>query len=93
MIVAVCTIELYMSQSGSLKSKRQILRAIKDRVHGTFNVSVAEIDHHDLWQRATLGIAVISTEARFANTVLNKVVNLVSKQSRAEILDWTIEIR
>jgi uncharacterized protein YlxP (DUF503 family) len=93
MIVGVCTIELYLSESGSLKSKRQVLRAIKDRVRGAFNVSVAEIDHHDLWQRATLGVAIVSTDSPFVHSVLNKVVDLINRQPRAEILDWTIEIR
>jgi uncharacterized protein YlxP (DUF503 family) len=93
MIVGVCTIELYLAESGSLKSKRQVLRAIKDRVRGSFNVSISEIDHHDLWQRATLGVAIISTDTPFAHRVLNKVVSLIGRESRAEIIDWTVEIR
>lgn len=93
MIIGVCTIDLYMAESGSLKSKRQILRALKDKVQGAFNVSVSEIDHHDLWQRATLGVAVVSTDVRFANRVLSKVVDLIGRQQRAEILDWTVEMR
>jgi uncharacterized protein YlxP (DUF503 family) len=93
MIVGACTIELFLAASGSLKSKRQILRAIKDRVRRSFNVSISEIDHHDLWQRATLGVAIIGTETRFIHSVLNKVVNLVSRESRAEVIDVTIEMR
>ena len=93
MVVGVCTIELFLAESGSLKSKRQVLRALKDRVRGTFNVSISEIDHQDLWQRATLGVAIISTEVRFAHSVLNNVINLIGRESRAEILDWTIEMR
>lgn len=93
MIVGVCTIDLFLAESGSLKSKRQVLRALKDRVRGNFNVSVAEIDHHDLWQRATLGVAVVSTEVRFVHQVLSKVVDLIAQERRAEILDWTIEMR
>jgi uncharacterized protein YlxP (DUF503 family) len=93
MIVGVCVIDLFLAESGSLKSKRQVLRAIKDRIRRSFNVSVSEIDYHDLWQRSTLGVAFISTETRFATAVLTKVVNLVAKETRAEILNWTIEMR
>jgi uncharacterized protein YlxP (DUF503 family) len=93
MIIGVCIIDLYLAECGSLKSKRQILRTIKERIKGTFNVSISEIDHHDLWQRATLGVAIVGTDARFANRVLCKVVDLVRKESRAEILDWSMEMR
>jgi hypothetical protein len=93
MIIGVCTIDLYLAESGSLKSKRQILRAIKDRIQRAFNVSVSEVDHHDLWQRATLGVAIVSTDVRFTNRVLNKVVDLVGKEPRAEILQWSLEMR
>jgi uncharacterized protein YlxP (DUF503 family) len=93
MIVGVCTIELYLGDSGSLKSKRQILRKLKDRTKNAFNVSISEIDHHDLWQRTTLGVAIITTDTRFANRVLCKVVDFIAKEPRAEILDWTVEMR
>jgi uncharacterized protein YlxP (DUF503 family) len=93
MIIGVCIIELYLAESGSLKSKRQVLRKLKDRIQGAFNVSVSEIDHQDLWQRATLGVAVVSTDARFANRVLCKVVDFVGKEPRAEILNWNLEMR
>ena len=93
MIVGVCIIELYLGDSGSLKSKRQVLRKLKDRIHNTFNVSISEIDHHDLWQRATLGAAIIATDTRFANRVLCKVVDFIANSRfEVEILDYEIEI-
>ncbi len=93
MIVAVCIIELFLSDSGSLKSKRQILRRLKDRIRNAFNVSISEVDHHDLWQRATLGVAIVASDTRFANRVLSRVVEVIAREPRAEILDWTVEIR
>jgi uncharacterized protein YlxP (DUF503 family) len=93
MVIGVCIIDLYLADSGSLKSKRQVLRKIKERIKGAFNVSISEIDHHDLWQRATLGVAIVGTDARFANRVLCKVVDFVHKEPRAEILDWSVEMR
>lgn len=60
MIVALLSIELFLPGSRSLKDKRMVLRRIKDRV-AKFNVAVAEVDHHDLWQRAALGLVTIAT--------------------------------
>jgi len=58
--VALCIIQIHLPAVGSLKEKRQVLRSLKDSLRGHYNVSVAEIDHQDLWQRLTLG----SSESR-----------------------------
>ena len=52
MVVGVLRLTLFLPENHSLKGKRQVLRAIKDRVRNKFNVSIAESDSHDLWQRA-----------------------------------------
>jgi len=58
MVVGLASIEIHIPECGSLKRKRQFLRGIKDRVKNRFNVSIAEVDHNDLWQRTTLGVSV-----------------------------------
>jgi uncharacterized protein len=58
--VAVLHVELHIPYSHSLKEKRMVLRRVKDRLQ-KFNVAVSEVEHHDLWQRAALGIVAIST--------------------------------
>jgi uncharacterized protein YlxP (DUF503 family) len=60
----VCLIEarLHVADSGSLKSKRKVVRSIKDAVRTRFGASVAEIDGHDTWQRSTLLIALVGGE-------------------------------
>jgi uncharacterized protein YlxP (DUF503 family) len=58
--VAVLVIELHFPEAGSLKSKRKELQSIKSQLHGRLGVAVAETDHHDLWQRATLTAALAS---------------------------------
>jgi uncharacterized protein YlxP (DUF503 family) len=58
--VALLHVELHIPYSQSLKDKRMVLRRVKDRLQ-KFNVAVAEVEHHDLWQRAGLGIVAIST--------------------------------
>ncbi|MBI3003134.1 MAG: DUF503 domain-containing protein [candidate division NC10 bacterium] len=60
MIVGTAVVELQLPENGSLKGKRKVLRSIKDRIRVRFNVSIAEVDRQDAWQRATLGVAVVS---------------------------------
>jgi uncharacterized protein YlxP (DUF503 family) len=56
--VAVLVIELHFPDAGSLKGKRKELSSIKGQLHGRMGVAVAEVDHQDLWQRATLTAAL-----------------------------------
>ena len=91
MIVGVCTIELRLPETRSLKGKRQILKSITARVKNNFNVAVAEVDYQDKWQRALLGVAVVSTAHDHANGILSKVVNFVESMYLAEMLDYHIE--
>ena len=58
--VAILTVELHFPESGSLKNKRHHLRSAKDNLRNRFGASVAEVDHHDLWQRATITVACAS---------------------------------
>ncbi len=93
MNVGVCKINLRLPGNLSLKGKRQVLKSITARVKNKFNVSVAEIDNHDQWQLATVGICCVSNDNRYTNEVLSKVVDFViSSQFEVEILDYEIEI-
>jgi len=93
MNIGVCKIRLRLPENTSLKGKRQVLKSIITRVGSKFNVSVAEVDDHDLWQLATLGICCVSNSKRHANEVLSKVVNfIVNSRFEVEILDYEIEI-
>lgn len=92
MIVGVCTLDLHISESGSLKSKRHVLRSIKDRIRSRFNVSVSEVENQDLWQRVTVGVACIGTDRAQVNQVLDHVVDLVETFPTVEIIDYRIEI-
>jgi len=60
MPVAVLTVELAIEHAQSVKDRRQVVRALKDRLRHGFNVSVSELDDTALWNRATLGVAAIS---------------------------------
>lgn len=60
MVIGLLTVEMHFPGARSLKDKRMVLRSVKDRIK-KFNVAVSETAHHDLWQRAELGIVTIST--------------------------------
>ncbi len=91
MIVGVCTIELRIREARSLKAKRQVIKSITTRVKNNFNVAIAEVDYQDKWQRAMLGVAVVSTALDHANGILSKVVNFVESLYIADLLDYHIE--
>jgi uncharacterized protein len=87
-----CSVQLYLGQSQSLKDKRQVIKSLKDRIGNAFNVSVAEVADQDLWQKATLGFAVVSNQTRHANEVLSKVVNFIERDYSIELIDYQIEV-
>ncbi len=85
MVVGLYTIELFIPGSQSLKDKRQVLHGIKDRLRGTFNLSVAEVDSQDLWQKAILGMACVSNEHNHVSQVLEKALNLIKSMPAVEV--------
>ena len=94
MVVGVLELDLGFPGHRSLKTKRQVLRSLKDRIGHKFNVSVAEVDGHNLWQRGSLGVACVSTDPRHAEEVLHKIVDFVESAGagRCNILDFSIEV-
>ena len=92
MIVGVCTIELFIPDGQSLKSKRQVLVSLKDRLRDKFNVSVAEVGDQDLWQKAVLGIACVANDGAYVNQVLDQVLNHIRSVPMIEIVQSRIEL-
>ncbi len=87
MVVAVVTWELHLNGCQSLKDKRRIMKSLKDRLHNRFNVSVAETNHQDRWQRAELSCCVVATDRQHAESVLGAADNLVEHEPLARIID------
>ena len=92
MVIGLCTVELHFPGSHSLKAKRQILSSLKTRLRGKFNVSVAEVDEHDLWQKAILGIACVANESGQVNQVLDQVLNMIQSNHTLELCRSRIEL-
>jgi uncharacterized protein YlxP (DUF503 family) len=65
--VAILVAELHFPDAGSLKGKRSYVKSAKAQLQNRFGASVAEVDHHDLWQRTTLTAAFVAREAREAD--------------------------
>ena len=65
--IAILTVELHFPAASSLKEKRHFVRSAKDNLRNKFGASVAEVDHHDLWQRAKLTVACVARSAREAD--------------------------
>jgi uncharacterized protein YlxP (DUF503 family) len=93
MIVGACRVVLHLPVAHSLKDKRHVVKSIIARLHNQFNVSAAEIEDQDIWQKAVLGVAVVTNDSRHANEVLSSVVNFVSNSNHdAEMTDYEIDI-
>jgi len=87
MIIGVIAWELEIYGAQSLKEKRSVVKALKDKLHARFNISVAETAHQDVWQRAELTACVVSSERRHAESVLSSADNLVNAEPRARVID------
>lgn len=91
-IVGLCTIELFIADSQSLKDKRQVLLSIKDRLQQKFNLSVAEVDGQDLWQKTVLALACVANDGRHVNQVLEQALNLIRSNPAVEIVQSRVEL-
>ena len=91
-LVGLCTVELHIPDVQSLKGKRQVLSSLTTRLRNRFNISVAEIDEHDLWQKAILGIACVANDTGRVNQTLDQVLNLIRANPALELLRSQIEV-
>ena len=92
MEVGILQFTIHLRGSHSLKQKRHVLKSIKDKLRARFNVSVAEVDDHDLWQRGTVGVVTCSNDAKRIRSQLDKIVMLLRLHPVAELVDHQIEI-
>ena len=92
MLVGLFQFDLMLPQSDSLKAKRLVLKSLKTRLQNKFNISVAEVDYNEKWQRALLGIAIVSNEKKFIDKTFNQIFNLIDENDQTEIVDHQVEI-
>ncbi|HAG07715.1 MAG: hypothetical protein XD69_0327 [Clostridia bacterium 62_21] len=90
--VGVLTVELFCHAAMSLKDKRRVLRSLLDRLRGRYNVACAEVDGHDRWQVATIGIASVSNSANHLQDLLAGVLRFIQSSVELEVMDHQVEI-
>jgi uncharacterized protein YlxP (DUF503 family) len=87
MLVGLERFDLRIPGCGSLKEKRHVVKTLTAGIRTKFNVSVAEVDHHDLWQRTTIAVSAVAGESYHARRVLHEVEKFVERHDRVEIID------
>jgi uncharacterized protein YlxP (DUF503 family) len=94
MPIAFLTLELHIEAAQSLKDKRQVLRSLRDRLRGSFNVSVAELDPSPVWNRATIGVVGISDSRDYLDGLMKNVeraATRIANNHGAEVADSYLE--
>jgi uncharacterized protein YlxP (DUF503 family) len=88
MIVAVSVFELHIPAGRSLKDKRRVVKALKDRIHHRYRVSIAETDHHDLHQRAEIAIAAVHGSRGEMERLMNAIHTMIEEVPEAMLISW-----
>jgi uncharacterized protein YlxP (DUF503 family) len=92
MVIGVLRVRLGIFEALSLKDKRRVIKSLKDRLAARHNVSIAEVDDLDQRQAGTLGLAMVSNDARFVESALSKIVDEIRAFRRASLLNYEIEL-
>lgn len=92
MIVGICSVKLKIYESNSLKDKRHIIKSIIGRIQSRFNVSIAEIDLNNNWQRSLIGFSCVTNNTKHANQIISNVLKFIDGDNRVEIIEHNIEI-
>jgi uncharacterized protein YlxP (DUF503 family) len=93
MSVGVCRLKIHIPGSRSLKDKRSVVKSLIARLRKQFNLSVAEVDDHELWQMATIGMACVSNGNNHMDEVISAAISLIERDyPTIEIVEKEIEI-
>ena len=91
MVIGLLTLELHFPGARSLKDKRQALRSLETKIKNRFNVSVAEVEHQDLWQRARLAVVGVNTDHSHLETMLQHVAGEAENARDILLVDSQVE--
>jgi uncharacterized protein YlxP (DUF503 family) len=94
MPIASLTLEIRIEGAHSLKDKRQVVRSLKDKLRAHFNVSVAELEETDLWQRATIGVVAISSSRDYLQgqmQLIERQAVKIANDNGAEVVDSFVD--
>ncbi|MGH9433072.1 MAG: DUF503 domain-containing protein [Terriglobia bacterium] len=91
MPVGVLILEIQLPYAHSLKDKRAVIRKLRDRLRTRFNVAVAEMDHQDVWQQATLGVVSISGSQTLLESALQQVLRESESILGQDVAQYSID--
>jgi uncharacterized protein YlxP (DUF503 family) len=91
MPVGLLILDLQITDARSLKDKRQILRSLKDRLRRKFNIAIAELDFHDVWQSSTIGIVTLSNAEQHVEESLQHVLAEAQRILGPVLVDHSVE--
>jgi len=92
MLVALERFDLRIPGCGSLKEKRHVVKTLTNGLRRKFNVSVAEVDHHDLWQRTAIAVAATGGEQFQLKKVMHEVERFVERWGDVELIGTDLEL-
>ncbi len=92
MLVGILVADLLFPDAASLKDKRRRLAGLLRRIRAAFPVSAAETGFQDLWQRGRIGVAVVSTDSRLAQSMMDRVTDVIGRDGEIELLERRVEI-
>ena len=92
MLVALERFDLKIPGCGSLKQKRHVVKSLTNAIRSTFNVSVAEVDHHDLWQRTAIAVAATGVEQYHVRKVVQQVERFIEAWGQVEVIDASLTL-
>ena len=90
MRAAVARVELHVGGAQSLKGKRAILRPVIEKLKRSMSVSVAEVDHQNAWQRATLGVAWVARDEAELQRLVEATKRHFDSQLECEMVDFVV---
>jgi len=91
MPVGVLTLEIQLPYAHSLKEKRAAVQKLRGRLRARFNVAVAELDHQDVWQHATLGVVSVSNSQTILERVFHDVLAEAEKTLGDDVAHYSFE--
>ncbi len=92
MIIGICTCEIFIYESNSLKAKRSVIKSIIEKSKNRFNISIAEVGDNDKWQRSLIGFATVSNDNKIVDETIERVIQFFNTYTEIEIMNIEKEI-
>ncbi|MDR5658996.1 DUF503 domain-containing protein [Serpentinicella sp. ANB-PHB4] len=92
MLVGICNVTVRMYETNSLKSKRQIIKSLIERIKARYNVSIAEVGEQEKWQLAEIGFCCVSNTNKHADSMIQSVIKFIEQDGRVDITNCSTEI-